>query len=67
MKENARLVGTLVSFGIALAAAVAFFAVTGAGGYTAVARYGGAAWVFLLALIVAMPTMLPLFKGRSKG
>ncbi|MEK7681365.1 MAG: hypothetical protein AAB369_00885 [Chloroflexota bacterium] len=67
MKENARLVGTLISFGIALAAAGAFFAVTGAGGYTAVARYGGAAWVFLLALIVAMPTVLPLFKRRSGG
>ncbi|MBI4307325.1 MAG: hypothetical protein HY684_00770 [Chloroflexi bacterium] len=41
-KEKAIKVGTLVSLGIALAAAGVFLAVTSAGDYSVAARYGGA-------------------------
>ncbi len=67
MKKRGQVTGTLASFAIALAVAGAFFAATSAGGYPPSARYGGTAWVFLLALIVALPTVLPLFKRRSGG
>jgi hypothetical protein len=40
---------------IALGAAALFLAAASLGGYPAVARIGGAAWVGLLSLIVAMP------------
>lgn len=44
----------------ALIAALAFWAVTTfAGSYPAVARYGGAAWIFVLMMIVLMPIVIP--------
>lgn len=50
----------------ALAAALAFFGITAVlGGYPAVARYGGASWVFLLTWIITMPVLAPMLKGRS--
>ena len=49
---------------ISLAIAGLFFAVTTAGGYDWVARLGGAAWVFMLCMIVLMPIVTPLVKRR---
>jgi len=50
---------------ISLAVALAFFvAATVKGGYTNVARFGGAAWVFLLSMIVTMPLVTSHFKRR---
>ena len=58
----------LLSFGLALLLAGAFFAFTTLrGGYSPLARYGGAGWVFLLSLIVALPTITPVLKKRFKG
>ncbi|MDQ7844509.1 MAG: hypothetical protein QN141_05290 [Armatimonadota bacterium] len=60
--RRAGLLGVLV----ALAAALAFFGITAVlGGYPPVARYGGAAWVFLLTWIITMPVLAPLLKARS--
>ncbi len=57
----------VISVGIAVVLAGAFFAgTTLAGDYNALARYGGAAWIFLLALIVGLPTITPLIKRRNR-
>jgi hypothetical protein len=55
---------------IALAAAGAFLAATTLrGDYDWVARLGGAAWVFLLSMIILMPTVTPWVKrlGRRQA
>jgi hypothetical protein len=50
---------------IALAAAGAFLAATTLrGDYDWVARLGGAGWVFLLSMIILMPTVTPWVKRR---
>lgn len=52
---------------ISLTVALLFFiAATLKGGYPNVARFGGAAWVFLLTMIVTMPLMTAWFKRRYK-
>jgi hypothetical protein len=46
-----------------IAAALLFFGVTVlVGDYTWVSRIGGAGWVFLLSMIILMPTVTPLVK-----
>ena len=58
----------LVYTPLALAAAGAFLAATVfTGEYTWVARAGGAGWVFLLSMIVLMPTVTPWMKRRLAG
>ncbi len=58
-------IAALIYTPIALAAAGAFLAATLlSGDYTWVARLGGAAWVFLLSMIILMPTVTPWVKGR---
>ncbi len=55
----------LISLVLAAALAGAFFAATTlSGNYNVLARYGGAVWIFLLSLIVALPTVTPLVKKR---
>ncbi|OGO09297.1 MAG: hypothetical protein A2Y61_06360 [Chloroflexi bacterium RBG_13_60_13] len=50
---------------IAVVAAAVFLAVTGlTGDYTWVARLGGAGWVFLLSMIILMPTVMPWLKKK---
>lgn len=52
---------------ISLAAALLFFlAATVKGGYPEVARWGGAAWVFLLSMIVTMPLVTAYYRKRSR-
>lgn len=52
--------------GISLGAAAVFLAATYATGvpYPPVARYGGAVWVFLLSMIIAMPIVIPYVKRK---
>ncbi len=50
--------------GVSLLAALAFFLVTLAGDYTWVARLGGAFWIFLLSMIILMPTVTPWVRSR---
>lgn len=46
--------------GLSLAGALIFWLVTTfAGSYPAVARYGGAVWIFILLMIVLMPFVIP--------
>ena len=51
---------------VALGAALLFHGVAAfLGGYPAVARYGGSAWVFLLTWIITMPVLAPRLKNRT--
>ncbi len=62
------VVSYVVSLAVALVASIAFFAYTSLrGAYNVVARYGGAFWVLLLALIIALPTVSPVMKRRYRG
>ena len=52
--------------GLSLALAAAFFAAaTLVGSYGAVARVGGAVWVFLLSMIFTMPLVTSYIKKRA--
>ncbi|MBI1885368.1 MAG: hypothetical protein HYS09_03500 [Chloroflexi bacterium] len=55
---------TAVSF---LAAAVFFSVTVLTGDYTWVARVGGSVWVFLLSMIILMPTVTPWVRKRLRG
>ncbi len=45
-----------------------FFAITVlTGDYSWVARVGGSAWVFLLSMIILMPTVTPWLRKRLEG
>jgi len=53
---------------ISLGAAIAFFAAaTLKGGYTDVARVGGAVWVLILSLIVTMPLVTSWYKKHNRA
>lgn len=64
--KHAGLIAALLYCGAAFAAGLAFWLVTSfAGSYPAVARFGGAAWVFILVMIVLMPVVIPRIKARG--
>jgi cation transport ATPase len=53
---------------LSMGAAVLFFLLASiTGDYTDVARFGGAFWVGLLTLIIAMPIVTSQVKSRSLG
>lgn len=57
----------LTYIGISLTVALIFLvAASVADGYTSVARFGGAIWVFMLAMIVTMPVVTAHYK-RAEG
>ena len=59
------IVAALIYRGIALLVARSFLAATTlSGDYDWVARLGGAGWVFLLSMIILMPTITPWVKRR---
>jgi len=59
------IVAAIVYTGIALLGAGSFLAATTlSGDYDWVARLGGAGWVFLLSMIILMPTVTPWLKRR---
>ena len=62
---NAGLISAVVYSTLSTLAAGAFFAVTAlTGDYSWVARIGGSAWVFLLSMIILMPTVTPWLRRR---
>lgn len=62
------LFSALIETGLSLLAAGAFLAVTVlTGDYGWVARGGGTTWVFLLSMIILMPTVTPWLKRRLGG
>ena len=59
------IVAAIIYTGIALLGVGAFLAATTlSGDYDWVARLGGAGWVFLLSMIILMPTVTPWLKRR---
>jgi hypothetical protein len=61
-------VALFVYSGISIIGAVAFWLVTTyTGSYPAVARYGGAAWIFILLMIVLMPVVIPRVRRRARA
>lgn len=63
--KNVALQSALIYTGISLTAAAAFVLATLPGKYTAVERFGGSAWVFILSMIILMPVVIPTVKKRS--
>ncbi len=64
-RANPAAAGTAACVAVAGAAAAAFLAATAVTGpYTLVARLGGAGWVFLLAMIILLPTLMPWVQER---
>jgi hypothetical protein len=56
----------LIYTGTSFVAALVFWLVTTlTGDFTNVARWGGAAWIFLLMMIVLMPIVIPRMKRRA--
>lgn len=67
MKIRVGLVSALIYTSVSLIASALFLAATMLGDYTWVARIGGAAWVFLLSMIILMPVVTPLVKRKVKA
>jgi len=62
------LFSAVIHSGIPLAGALVFFVVTSTtGDYSWVSRIGGAVWVFLLSMIILMPTLTPLILARVRS
>ena len=63
--DRTALVSALIYTPISILAAGAFLAATTLrGDYSWVTRSGGAAWVFLLSMIILMPTITPWLRER---
>jgi NADH:ubiquinone oxidoreductase subunit 6 (subunit J) len=67
MNERAIRLATVFSFVAAFILAGAFFLAASLQGYGPLPRYAGAVWVFILALVVALPTIAPILKKRLRG
>lgn len=65
--QKALRISYLISFSFGLLLSAAFFAVTTlSGDYNMLARYGGALWILILGLVVALPTVAPRVKRRYR-
>ena len=62
--KNPSVISAYIYIPISLIASGVFFILTLFGNYTWVTRIGGAAWIFLLSMIVLMPTIIPIVKKR---
>ena len=59
------MIAAIICTSIAIIGAGSFLAVTiVSGNYDWVARLGGAGWVFLLSMIILLPTVTPWLKRR---
>ncbi len=66
--DNAGRLSVAIYFTVSALVAGAFLAVTVlTGDYSWVARVGGSAWVFLLSMIILMPTVTPWVRRRLEG
>ena len=64
-QKEIKLKPPVIYTGLSLLAAELFVLATLAGEYTAVARIGGAVWVFILSMIILMPPVTGWAKKRS--
>ncbi|GAB6171511.1 hypothetical protein JCM15765_09890 [Paradesulfitobacterium aromaticivorans] len=63
--RQAALIYTVLSLAIAILFLV--FTLVNGNTYTTVARIGGMIWVFILAMIVTMPIIIPVVKKKVMG
>jgi len=63
-EQNVDRIAAVLYTSISVAAAGAFFLATLLGDYGWVSRLGGAGWIFLLAMIILMPTVGPFLRSR---
>lgn len=66
MKKNVGFISAAIYTGISVTAGVLFFVGTMSGEYTLVERAGGAAWVFVLSMIILMPVITQTVKKRQE-
>ena len=59
-------ISALIYTSIALTITGIFLVITLVGDYNWVTRLGGAAWVFLLSMIILMPVVIPLVKKKYR-
>ncbi len=64
MKATVGRISAAIYTGISFVAAGLFFVAASYGEHDLLARFGGAAWVFFLSMIVLMPIVTPLVKKR---
>lgn len=69
LEAKAARQSALIYTGFSLGMVVLFLLATLITGraYNGVARFGGAVWVFLLSMIIAMPIVIPSVKKRILG
>lgn len=61
-------VALLIYGGISAVGAIVFWLITTfSGSYPTVARYGGAAWIFILLMIVLMPLIIPRIRSWTRA
>ena len=66
--EHAGLLSAAIYTAVSLMVTGIFFAVTVlTGDYSWGARVGGSVWLFLLSMIILMPTVTPLVRKRLEG
>ena len=65
--KNSSALAAVIYTGLSLLAAGLFEIATISGDYSAVARIGGAVWVFILSMIILMPPITGWVKKRSIG
>ncbi len=66
--EDAGRLSAALYTAVSALAAGSFFAVTAlSGDYSWVARVGGSVWLFLLSMIIMMPTVTPWVRKRLEG
>ena len=66
--DDAGRLSAMIYMTVSVLVAGSFFAITVlTGDYSWVARVGGSAWVFLLSMIILMPTVSPWMRKRLEG
>lgn len=66
-EDAGRLSAAIYATMSALAAGIFFAVTTLTGDYSWVARVGGSVWLFLLSMIILMPTVTPWVRRRLEG
>lgn len=66
LQRKAVKLSAIIYISVSLILAGVFLGVSSVLKYPYVARYGGTVWVFLLSMIITMPTITPLVKKRLR-
>jgi hypothetical protein len=62
--KNVGVLSALVYTGISIIMVAVFLLATLPGHYSVIERIGGAAWVFILSMIILMPIVIPIVKKK---